>query len=161
MSIEKVNVDHKLAQIKAMGGDKNKIDSAQEQYQLSVFYNEVNLNPQKYSYEDKQKVKKCMDYTNSEVAETKMRNIIKEMKKNLDVPTQRVLDELEKLGVTKENIYNIIQSNNDETIEKLDEIIKLVKKRGKVLDKSEMQFLNNAIHNSLNKPCGCNVMIYL
>ncbi len=68
MSTPRINVETKLAAIKAMGGNPNKIDSAEEQFQLSVFYNEVNyLNPKKYSAEDRKKVNECLYYTRFEL----------------------------------------------------------------------------------------------
>ncbi len=59
MSIDKVNVEQKLAQIKAMGGKKDKIDTPQEQFQFALFEQEVLLNPNKYTEKDRKAVSDC------------------------------------------------------------------------------------------------------
>ncbi len=116
MSIQKVNVEQKLAQIKAMGGDKNIVDTVQEQFQLSVFYNEVNLNPQKYSYEDRKMVDKCM-------SETKTLTVIKLLEKmgiTLNECNIAQKELLRKLETLIEKPQTIEQSEN------IDKIIKLL-----------------------------------
>ena len=116
MSIEKVNVDQKLAQIKAMGGDKNKIDSAQEQFKLSVFYNEVNLNPQKYSYEDRQKVNKSMAETKLQLIEKMFKEMIKSQTETSEFYNE-IINLLDKL---LDNKHKITQGEiNDEILDKL------------------------------------------
>lgn len=153
MSIQKVNVEQKLAQIKAMGGDKNIVDTVQEQFQLSVFYNEVNLNPQKYSYEDRQKVNKCIFETKNKSIEKANNEIIK-LHESSNKDLQKVLDELEKLGVSKENIKNIEQYDIDDIIDLLNKINNLLK--DKFLNKSQRQEINKLIGQFFESDCQCN-----
>lgn len=154
----KINVMQRLAEIKAMKGDKNKIDTAEEQYQFSILEQEVLLNPQKYSYEDRQKIVNCKKEISVFLAEKKGKNMQKSVVnsfKPVSKKHEKILNRLEELGVSNELLNKLKKDPDDETIHKLEEIIELIDKKMQTLDENQKQLFNREFHKAINERCGC------